>query len=160
MSTKRIIVVIIVILVAFIIWRFFFSPSAQIDRTIKQAREAIEQGDIEGCMKYVSLRYQDSFGHNYKGLKPALSQAFKGTEKTGIFIIRKKKKFLPLQQCEVTMLVIINTASAEFGVVRGREFIRLSMVREVDKIWRCLKAEILERDPFEPQGLASPKEVL
>lgn len=158
-KAKQIIGLVILTVATLVVYKCFLSPGAQVDRTIKQAKDAIENGDVDGCLKYVSRQYHDSFGHDYKSLKTALTDFLKGPEQTKIFIIRKKKKFL-LNQCEATIQMLINTSSAEFGPVRGQEFIRVTLTREPDKVWRGIKADILEQNPFAPGSLPGQKEVL
>jgi hypothetical protein len=160
MNIKRVILAIVVILVGASVYQFFFSPGAQVNRTINKARVALEKGDIEECFKYVSQGYHDSFGYNYKGLKQALARTFNNSGGTTILIIRQNKK-VTLNQCEATLQVIINVSSAEFGSLRGQEFVRLAMNKEADGYWRCVKAEILQENPFSSaEGILGHKETL
>ena len=157
---KRITGIVILILSMLVIWKFFLSRSAGINRIIKRTKESIEKQDIEGTLRYVSNDYKDPYGHDYNSIKTFFIRFFKNSDDSKILVIRKKKEFSS-GETTVTMHLIINTSSKEYGTIRGREYIRITLRKEEDKTWRCVKGEILERNPFRtPQGILGQREVL
>lgn len=159
-KAKRVTAIIILVLSMFVIWKFLLSESARVNRVIKKTKKSIEKQDIEGSLRYVSKSYRDPYGHDYKSIKAFFERFFKNSDQSKILIIRKKKEFSS-GEATVTMHVIINTSSDDYGSIRGREYIRLTLRKEKDKTWRCIKGEILEMNPFRvPRGAFGPKEVL
>ena len=75
-------------------------------------------------------------------------------------MIRKKKVF-SFERCEVTMHLIISSSSVDYGFIRGQELLKATLYKEEDKTWRCIKGEILEKNPFvTPKRIPGQKEIL
>jgi hypothetical protein len=56
--------------------------------------------------------------------------------------LRKRKKF-ESKRCHLYLLAVIEASHKEFGYLKGREFLKLSLIKENDGVWRVVEGEAL-----------------
>ena len=140
---KRVVGLFIALLILFIVYDTFIKDRWLIERSIKQAKQLIEENNFEDAFDYVSRDYKDRYGNDYHGLKVKVEDFLKGFGDFKIDILRKKKKF-ERKKCDIYLLAIIEASHREFGYLKGREFLKLSLAKENDGVWRVVEGETLE----------------
>jgi len=140
---KRLLGLLIGLLILFLVYDTFIKDRWLIERSIKQAKQAIEENNFEQAFAYVSRDYKDRYGNDYHGLKVKVEDFLKGFGDFNIDILRKNKKF-ERKRCDIYLLAVIEASHREFGYLKGREFLKLSLLKENDGVWRVVEGEALE----------------
>jgi len=140
---KRLIGLLIIVAILFIVYDSFIKEHWLINRGIKEAKRLIEDNRFAEAFDYVSRDYKDRYGNDYQGLKSKVEDFLKGFGDFKIDILRKEKKFKG-KRCDLYLLAIIEASHREFGYLKGREFLKLSLLKESDGVWRIVEGEALE----------------
>lgn len=140
---KKVIGLLIVILILFIVYDSFIKDRWLINRSIKEAKELIEENKFEEAFDYVSRDYKDGYGNDYHGLKAKVTDFLKGFGDFRIDILRKRKEFQG-KRCGLYLFLVIEASHQEFGYLKGREFLKLSLIKENDGVWRVVEGEALD----------------
>jgi len=139
---KRILPLVLCLAILFIVYDSFIKDRWLINRGIKEAKQLIEEKRFEEAFSYVSIHYQDRYGNDYNGLKVKVSDFLNEFGDFKIDILRKRKKFEG-KRCNLYVLVVIEASHREFGYLKGREFLKLSLTKENDGVWRVVEGEAL-----------------
>ena len=139
---KRVIVLLIALAILFIVYDSFIKDRWLIERSIKKAKQLIEEKKFEEAFNYVSRDYEDRYGNDYHGLKVKVEDFFKGFGDFKIDILRKRKKFEG-KRCALYLFIVIEASHREFGYLKGREFLKLSLMKENDGVWRVVEGEAI-----------------
>jgi hypothetical protein len=140
---KRVFALLIVLALFFIVYDSFIKDRWLINRGINQARQLIEEKKFDEAFGYVSRNYQDRYGNDYQGLKVKVKNFLNEFGDFKVTILRKSKKFED-RRCNLYLLAVIEASHKEFGYFKGREFLKLSLIKESDGIWRMVEGEALE----------------
>jgi len=140
---KRLFALLVVLTLFFIVYNSFIKDRWLINRGIKQARQLIEEKKFDEAFNYVSRNYQDRYGNDYQGLKVKVKDFLNEFGDFKITILKKSKKFED-RRCNLYLLAVIEASHKEFGYLKGREFLKLSLIKEDDGIWRIVEGEALE----------------
>jgi len=155
---KGMLVFLVLLSFLFIIYDSLIKERWLIDRGIKEAKRLIEERNFEQAFSYVSRNYRDKYGHDYEALKIDIQDFLKDFGDFKITILGKRKKFKG-KSCEVYLLAIIETSHREFGYLKGREYLRISLVKEEDGVWRVVEGEPVEYvTPLEMESVPEPFE--
>lgn len=139
---KRLIVLLIVLALLFIVYDSFIKDRRLVERFIKEAKQLIEEKKFEEAFNYVSRDYKDRYGNDYHGLKIKVEDFLKGFGDFKIDILRKRKKFKG-KRCDIYLFIVIEASHREFGYLKGREFFKLSLIKEDDGTWRVVEGEAI-----------------
>ena len=139
---KRVVVLLIALAILFIVYDSLIKDRWLIERGIKEAKQLIEEKKFEEAFNYVSRDYQDRYGNDYHGLKVKVEDFLDGFGDFKIDILRKKKKFEG-KRCDLYLFVIIEASHREFGYLKGREFLKLFLIKEKDGVWRVVEGEAI-----------------
>lgn len=139
---KRVIGLLIAFAILFIVYDSFIKDRWLIERSIKEAKQLIEEKKFDDAFSYVSRDYEDRYGNDYHGLKVKVEDFLKGFGDFKIDILRKRKKFEG-KRCALYLLIVIEASHREFGYLKGREFFKLSLIKENDGVWRVVEGEAI-----------------
>jgi len=139
---KKVIGLLIALLILFIVYDSFIKDRWLINRGIKEAKQLIEENKFAEAFNYVSKDYRDRYGNDYHGLNIKVEDFLKGFGDFKIDILRKRKKFEG-KRCDLYLLVVIEASHREFGYLKGREFFKLSLIKENDGVWRVVEGEAI-----------------
>jgi len=139
---KRFLLLFIGLSILFIAYDSFIKDRWLIDRGIRRARQLIEEKKFEEAFNYASTNYHDRYGNDYCGLRAKVEDFLDEFGDFKITILKKRKKFEG-KRCGLYLLAIIEASHKEFGFLRGREFLKLSLVKEEDGVWRVVEGEVL-----------------
>ena len=140
---KRVIGLLITIAILFIVYDSFIKDRWLIERSIKQAKQLIEEKKFEEAFNYVSTDYEDRYGNDYHSLKVKVKDFLSEFGDFKIDILRKRKKFEG-KKCDLYLFAVIEASHTEFGYLKGREFLKLSLIKEDDGVWRVVEGEALD----------------
>ena len=140
---KKVIGLLIALLILFIVYDSFIKDRWLINRGIKEAKQLIEEKKFAEAFNYVSRDYEDRYGNDYHGLKGKVEDFLKGFGDFKIDILRKRKEFEG-KRCDLYLFIVIEASHREFGYLKGREFFKLSLIKENDGVWRVVEGEALE----------------
>ncbi|MDH5662069.1 MAG: hypothetical protein OEY92_03645 [Elusimicrobiota bacterium] len=140
---KRLIGLLIVLAILFIVYDSFIKERWLINKGIKEAKQLIEEKKFAEAFDYVSRNYEDRYGNDYQGLKSKVEDFLKGFGDFKIYILRKRKKF-ESKRCDLYLLAVIEASHRELGYLKGKEFLKLSLIKENDGVWRVVAGESLE----------------
>jgi len=139
---KRVIGLLIAFAILFIVYDSFIKDRWLIERSIKETKQLIEEKKFDDAFSYVSRDYEDRYGNDYHGLKVKVKDFLKGFGDFKIDILRKRKKFEG-KRCALYLLIVIEASHREFGYLKGREFFKLSLIKENDGVWRVVEGEAI-----------------
>ena len=139
---KRILPLVLCLAILFIVYDSFIKDRLLINRGIRRAKELIEEKKFEEAFSYVSASYRDRYGNDYDGLKVEIEDFLSQCGDFKINILRKRKEFRG-KRCDLYMFVVIETSHREYGYLKGREFLKLSLAKEKDGVWRVMEGEAL-----------------
>jgi len=139
---KRLLALLIALAILFIVYDSFIKDRWLINRGIKQAKQLVEEKKFEEAFNYVSRNYQDRYGNDYQGLKVKVKDFLNEFGDFKINILRKRKKFEG-RKCNLYLLAVIEASHREFGYLKGGEFLKLSLIKENDGVWRVVEGETL-----------------
>ncbi len=139
---KRAFVLIVAFGVLFIVYDSFLKDRWLINKGIKEAKQLIEEKKFEEAFSYVSRDYRDRYGNDYHGLKLKVSNFLNEFGDFKIDILRKRKKFEG-KICNLYILIVVEASHREFSYLKGREFLKLSLAKEDDGVWRVVEGEAL-----------------
>jgi hypothetical protein len=139
---KRVLALLIALAILFIVYDSLIKDRWLINRGIKEAKQLIEEKKFDEAFNYVSRNYRDRYGNNYHGLKVKVEDFLNEFGDFKITILRKKKKF-ESRRCDLYLLAVIEASHKEFGYLKGREFLKLSLIKENDGVWRVVEGEAL-----------------
>jgi len=139
---KRAFVLIVALGVLFMVYDSFLKDRWLINKGIKEAKRLIEEKKFEEAFSYVSRNYRDRYGNDYHGLKLKVSDFLNEFGDFKIDILRKRKKFEG-KICNLYILVVVRASHREFGYLEGKEFLKLSLAKENDGVWRVVEGEAL-----------------
>lgn len=140
---KRLIGLLIALAILFIVYDSFIKERWQINRGIKEAKQLMEENKFAEAFDYVSRNYEDRYGNDYHTLKSKVEDSLKGFGEFKIDILRKTKKFKG-KRCDLYLFAVIEASHREFGYLKGKEFLKLSLIKENDGVWRVVAGESLE----------------
>ena len=141
---KKIIGLFIALAILFIVYDSFIKDRWLINRSINKTRQLIEEKKFEEAFNYVSRNYQDRYGNDYHSLKVKIKNYLKDFSDFKIDILRKRKKFQG-KRCDLYLFVVIEASHREFGYLKGKEFLKLSLIKENDGLWRVVEGEALQK---------------
>ncbi len=75
---KRLVVLLIVLAILFIVYDSFIKDRWLVERSIKEAKQLIEEKKFEEAFNYVSRDYKDRYENDYHGLKVKVEDFLKG----------------------------------------------------------------------------------
>jgi hypothetical protein len=139
---KRVLALLIALAILFIVYDSLIKDRWLINRGIKEAKQLIEEKKFDEAFNYVSRNYRDRYGNNYHGLKVKVEDFLNEFGDFKITILRKRKKF-ESRRCDLYLLAVIEASHKEFGYLKGREFLKLSLIKENDGVWRVVEGEAL-----------------
>jgi hypothetical protein len=139
---KRVLALLIALAILFIVYDSLIKDRWLINRGIKEAKQLIEEKKFDEAFNYVSRNYRDRYGNNYHGLKVKVEDFLNEFGDFKITILRKRKKF-ESRRCDLYLLAVIEASHKEFGYLKGREFLKLSLIKENDGVWRVAEGEAL-----------------
>lgn len=139
---KRVLAFLIALAILFIVYDSLIKDRWLINRGIKEAKQLIEEKKFDEAFNYVSRNYRDRYGNNYHGLKVKVEDFLNEFGDFKITILRKRKKF-ESRRCDLYLLAVIEASHKEFGYLKGREFLKLSLIKENDGVWRVVEGEAL-----------------
>jgi len=128
--------------ILFIVYDSFIKDRWLINRGIREAKQLIEEKKFDEAFNYVSRNYHDRYGNDYQGLKVKVEDFLNEFGDFKITILRKRKKF-ESRRCDLYLLAVIEASHKEFGYLKGREFLKLSLIKENDGVWRVVEGEAL-----------------
>lgn len=137
----KILLVLILIVAAYRAFDHFTSEERRLKIIINRGKEAIERGDLEECMKYISRDYFDEYDQTYQSMKEDVNEAFKKYDEINIWI-RKREIILKDSEAEVNLGIIVSAASPEIGLIRGQEKFTLYFRKENGR-WIIIKTSSL-----------------
>ncbi len=139
---KRVFAFLIALAILFIVYDSFIKDRWLINRGVREAKQLIEEKKFDEAFNYVSKNYRDRYGNNYHGLKVKVEDFLNEFGDFKITILRKRKKF-ESKRCHLYLLAVIEASHKEFGYLKGREFLKLSLIKENDGVWRVVEGEAL-----------------
>jgi hypothetical protein len=139
---KKLIPILILLAISFIVYDSFLKDRWLINRGIKQIKQLVEEKKFDEAFSYVSRNYQDRYGNDYEGLKVKVKDFINEFGDFRINILRKKKEFRA-RKCNLYLLAVIEASHREFGYLKGGEFLKLSLIKENDGVWRVVEGETL-----------------
>ncbi|MFQ5866717.1 MAG: hypothetical protein ACE5IT_01830 [bacterium] len=139
---KKVIGLLIALAILFIVYDSFIKDRWLINRGIKEAKKLIEERRFEEAFNYVSRNYQDRYGNDCDGLKVKVEDFLNEFGDFNTTILRKRKKFQG-GRCDLYLLIVIEASHSEFGYLKGKEFLKLSLIKENDDLWRVVEGEAL-----------------
>ncbi|MFB0527398.1 MAG: hypothetical protein ACETVT_00800 [bacterium] len=139
---KRVIGLLIALGTLFIVYDSFIKDRWLIERGIKEAKQLLEEKKFEEAFNYVSKDYEDRYGNDYHGLKVKVEDFLKEFGDFKIDILRKRKKFEG-KRCNLYLLIVIEASHREYGYLKGREFLKLSLIKESNGVWRVVEGEAI-----------------
>ncbi|MFB0526616.1 MAG: hypothetical protein ACETVO_04015 [bacterium] len=139
---KRVIGLLIALGILFIVYDSFIKDRWLIERGIKEAKQLLEEKKFEEAFNYVSRDYEDRYGNDYHGLKVKVEDFLKEFGDFKIDILRKRKKFEG-KRCNLYLLIVIEASHREYGYLKGREFLKLSLIKESNGVWRVVEGEAI-----------------
>jgi len=140
---KRIFTFLVGLAILFIIYDSFIKDRWLINGGIRKVKQLIEEKRFEEAFNYVSRNYRDRYGHDYHGLKVKVKDFLNEFGDFKINILNKRKKFKG-RRCNLYLLAVIEASHKEFGSLKGREFLKLSLIKESDGVWRVVEGEALD----------------
>ncbi len=132
------------IVVGFLIVRYYYSDERRIKKIIEGGKRAVEAEDTIKCISYVSIHYSDSHGLNYILVKRVLEEVFR--EFDGFEVITKDLKVTvndDTAKAEFKGAVIVNIGGMRGFLVGGNDgpaVIRVNLNRERFR-WKIVRVE-------------------
>jgi len=140
---RRLFALLVVLAILFIVYDSFIKERWLIDRGIKRAKQLIEEKKFEEAFDYVSREYRDRYGNDYHSLRLKIVDFLDEFGDFKISILRKRKKFEG-RKCDLYLFAVIEASHGELGYLKGREFLKVSLIKEDDGRWRVVEGEALD----------------